>query len=240
MDNKKIKVIESKKDAIIFLNQMIILVDKRMTRFKRSISDLHEELSHYDENTKKIRTEIYHRHSERIECLSNYLFNLFGDETKTAVSYKQFRNILEKKVKQGHKEFQLDELESEIVTLLNEFRDMRNWSHHVPQSVLNSQLEYMKERAGLPSDFVEFNFSNETIAILTWEYHDITWLSELYKSVSELYQKFSRVFQRMKKDYSKLIGTSMNIIREQQPIARPYDFKMIGENSYLINVGKKK
>ena len=133
-----------------------------------------------------IRTEIFYKHSERIECLSNYLLNLFGDETKTAVSNKQFRNILEKKVKQGHKEFQLDELESEIVTLLNEFRDMRNWSHHVPQSVLNSQLAYMKERAGLPSDFVEFNFSNETIAILTWEYHDIAWLSELYNSVSEL------------------------------------------------------
>lgn len=240
MDNQKIKVIERKKDAIIFLNQMIVLVDKRMMRFKRSILDLEEELNKYDENVKKIHTEIYHRHSERIECLSNYLFNLFGDETKTAVSYKQFRNILEKKVKQGSMEFQLDELGSDIVSLLNEFRDMRNWSHHVPQSVLNSQLDYMKEQAGLPPDFVEFNFSYETIAVLTWEYHEIRWMYELYNNASELYEKFSKVFQRMKKDYSKLIGTSMSLIREQQSMPRPSNFRLIGENSYLINTGKKK
>jgi len=35
------------------------------------------------------------------------------------------------------------------------------------------------------------------------------------------------------------IITSMNIIREQKPIPRPYDFKMIGKSSYLINTGKK-
>lgn len=239
MNNKKIKAIENKKDAIIFLNQIIILVDKRMMRLKRSILDLEEELKNYDENVKIIRTDIYHRHSERIECLSNYLFNLFGDETKTAVSYKQFRNIIEKKVRQGHQEFQLDELESDIVNLLNEFRDMRNWSHHVPQSILNSQLDYMKEQAGLPSDFVDFNFSYEIIVVLTWEYHEIAWLYELHNNISIQYQKFSKVFQRMKKDYSKLIGTSVRIIREQQSTPRPNDFRLIAENSYLINTGKK-
>lgn len=238
--NKKIKAIENKKDAIIFLNQMIILVDKRMTRLKRSILDLEEELKKYDENVKTIRTDIYHRHSERIECLSSYLFNLFGDETKMAVSYKQFRNIIEKKAKQGHKEFQLDKLESDIVNLLNQFRDMRNWSHHVPQSVLNSQLDYMKEQAGLPSGLVEFNFSDEIIAVLTWEYHEIAWLYELHSNITKQYQEFSKVFQRMKKDYSKLIGTSMRIIREQQSIPRPSDFRLIAENSYLINTGKRK
>jgi len=239
MVNKKIKAIENKEDAIIFLNQLIILIDKRMMRLKRSIMDLEDELKRCNENEKRVQTDAYHRLSESIECLTNYLFNLFSDETKTAVSYKQFRNILKKKAKQGHQEFQLDELESDIVKLLNEFRDMRNWSHHVPQSVFNSQLDYMKEQVGLPSDFVRFNFSSEIIAVLTWNYHEIAWLHELQHNVTKLYQYFTKVFQRMKKDYSKLIGTSVRIIREKQSIPRPHDFRLIAENSFLINTGKK-
>jgi hypothetical protein len=57
MDNKKIKVIENKMDAVVFLNQMIILVDKRMVRLKRCILDLEEELKKYDENVKRIPYE---------------------------------------------------------------------------------------------------------------------------------------------------------------------------------------
>lgn len=240
MDNKKIKAINNKKDAIIFLNQLIILVDKRMIRLKRCILDLQEELKKYDENTKKVSTDIYNKYSERISCLSNYLLNLFGDETKMAASYKQFRTIMERKVRQGFQDLELDELESEIINLMNKFRDIRNWSHHIPQSILNSQLDYMKKKEGLSSDYVDACFSSEIITVLTWEYHDIAWLYELHNGITEQYQEFSKVFQRMKKDYSKLIGKNMSIIREQQPISRPSDFGYIAENSYLINKGKNK
>ncbi|GEM_PF-1956461 len=240
MQNDKIKLIENKKDAIIFLNQLIQLVDKRMKRLKRAINDLEKELSNYNEDTKQVYTEVYHKHQERIECLSSYLLNLFGDETKTAVSYKQFRNTVEKRVKKGQLDFQLDELESDIITLLNDFRDMRNWTHHVPQSILNSQVNYMKEVTGYPADFVEFNFSQSQIYVLDWEYHDIMWIKELYENSNSYYAMFSKVFQRMKKDYSKLIGKSMRIIREQQKDARPHGYKLIAEESFSINMGKKK
>ncbi len=240
MENKKIKIIESKKDAIIFLNQLIILVDKRMMRLKRCILELEDELKKYDDVENKIRTDIYNIYSERIEHLTNYLFNLLGDETKMAVSYKQFRNILDKKVKQGHQELRLDELDKDTEILLNQFRDMRNWSHHVPQSILNSQVDFMKEQTGYSSDLVDFNFSQEIVVVLTWEYHEITWIKELHDRILQQYEDFSKVFQRMKKDYSKLIGKSMEMIREQQSIPRPFNFSLIADNSYLINTGKKK
>lgn len=79
-----------------------------------------------------------------------------------------------------------------------------------------------------------------TIPVSAWEFHEIAWLHELYYDISEQIKLFSKVFQRMKKDYSKLIGTSMTIIREQQSIPRPSDFKMIAERSYSINAGKRK
>nr|WP_154982825.1 hypothetical protein [Paenibacillus xylanexedens] len=240
MKSEKIKGIERKEDAVIFLNQLIILTYKRMQRLKDCIKDLEEEIEKFKGDDTKVPTKIYHKHSERAESLTNYLFNLFGDETKTAVSYKQFRNVIHKKSKQDNSIFLLDELEYEIVDLLNEFRDMRNWAHHVPQSLLNTQIDYMENVAGLPSKLVEYQFSQKEVYVLTWDYHEIEWLFELHEGLIIQYEKFTKVFQRMKKDYSKLVGASIEIIKEKQKIPRPKDFKQIGENSYKINTGKNK
>ncbi|PWX08373.1 hypothetical protein ACSW93_06395 [Clostridium perfringens] len=240
MNNNKIKVIKNKKDAIIFLNQLIILTDKRMMRLKRALKDLEKFLSTHVEYDTKIPTDVYHRYSESIECTSDYLLNLLGDETKTAVSYKQFRNVIEKQKKHEQLDFQLDKLEPEIVNLLNNIRNMRNWSHHVAQSLFNSQIEYMEKVSKIPKPLVEAQFSQADIHVLTWEYHEIDWLKELLEKSTENYEMFSKVFQRMKKDYSKLIGTSVRISREKQMIARPYKFNLISEKSFDINTGKKK
>ncbi len=210
-----------------------------MKRLKRAINDLEKTINDYDEKKlKRVNTDTYHRLSESIECTSNYLLNLFGDETKTAVSYKQFRNIVDRKFKNGQEEFRLDGLDNDIIKLLNEFRDMRNWSHHVPQSLLNSQIDYMKN-TGIPSGVIDLQFSSEDIIVLEWDYHDIAWLYDLYQGITEQFEEFSKVFQCMKRDYSKLIGNSCRIIKEYQPTPRPSDFKRIGEKSFLINTGKR-
>ena len=71
MDYKEMKIrpINSKKDAIIFLNQMIVLTDKRMTRLKNAINDTEKLLRKYTEKN-KIETAIYQSYAERIECLT--------------------------------------------------------------------------------------------------------------------------------------------------------------------------
>lgn len=240
MSIKKIKTIESKKDAIIFLNQLIILVYKRMDRLKRSISDLSLEINKYDESSVKIKTEIFNRISESIECNTLYLYNLFGDETNAAASYVEFRKIIEKKAKQGHNEFLLDKLDNNIKKLLNEFRNVRNWSHHIPQSLFISQISYMEDQEKIPSQMVELQFSSETIPILIWDYHELEWLYNLRDGASEIYDEFQKVFQCMKKDYSKLIGNNMSIAKEYQTDPRPYKFNSISENSFRINTSKTK
>lgn len=124
MNNNKIKQINNKIDAIIFLNQLINLTDKRMTKFVNSIKDAELSLQTLKKSNKQLLlTNDFDCYSERIESTTLYLLNVFGDETKTAVSYIQFRKILNKKVKQGHNEFLLDELDEDINRYLKEFRN---------------------------------------------------------------------------------------------------------------------
>lgn len=239
MKNSKLKNIETKKDAIIYLNQLITLIDKRMKRFKRGIRDIKDKIDSLNVEAKKIETDEYQRLAEAIESTSLYLFNLFADETKTAVSYKQFRKVMEKKVKRGQVEFELDEIDKEILDLLAYFRDQRNWSHHVPQSLLISQINYFNNVMNYPEKLTEMHFSSSDIYILTWQYHEIGHLYELYSSADEIYKDFVRVFQRIKKDYSKLVGTSVKLVREPQKTPRPSSFRLISEKSFEVNSMKR-
>ncbi|WP_286907001.1 hypothetical protein [Clostridium sp. UBA1652] len=239
MQNDKIKEINSKKDSIIFLNQFIVLTDKRMMRFKSAINDLKKELLKYDENITEVSTEVYHRHQERIDCCFAYLLNLFGDETKTAVSYIQFRNVVNKKIKKGELDFKLNELDDEMSNILKEFREARNFTHHVPQSLLNSQIDYMREVSRIPEKIIELQFSMPEVCVMTWEYHDIKWLRNLYEKADKNYKMCSKIFQHMKKEYSNLTGESMRVVREAKKIARPYAFNAIMYNSFDINTRKR-
>ena len=54
----KMRPINNKREAIIFLNQMIVLTDKRMNRLKNAINDVEKLLKEY-EGKYKIKTTIY-------------------------------------------------------------------------------------------------------------------------------------------------------------------------------------
>jgi uncharacterized protein YktA (UPF0223 family) len=238
MNNQKLKSINSKKDAIIYLNQLITLVDKRMKRLQRGIKDISKKIDYLNDKVDKIDTEEFQRLAEAIESTTLYLFNLFADETKTAVSYKQFRKVIDKKFKNGQIEFELENLDEKITGLLTEFRNQRNWSHHVPQSLFNSQIDYFNNVMNYPPKLTEMNFSSPEIHILTWQYHQVEHLYELHVNAKKFYKEFQIVFQRIKKDYTKLVGTSMRIYREVQHEPRPSDFRRIAEKSYALNAGK--
>ena len=83
----KIRTINNKMDAIIFLNQLIGLTEKRMTRLENALNDVEKLMTKY-KNHRKIETTIYQAYQERMDCVTMYLCNIFGDETKNAASYK--------------------------------------------------------------------------------------------------------------------------------------------------------
>ena len=197
----KMRPINNKREAIIFLNQMIVLTDKRMNRLKNAINDVEKLLKEY-EGKYKIKTTIYQAYAERIECFTMYICNILGDETKNAVSYRQFRKILAKKVTQGNEEFTLRPLEKEIIDLLDAMREQRNWGHHVPQSLFASQENFMVNEQNGGKKLFETFFSSDEVYISIWEYHEIRWLINLYESSKIAYESYRKVFQCMKKDYS--------------------------------------
>lgn len=230
----KMRPINSKKDAIIFLNQMIVLVDKRMIRLKNAINDTKKLLEEYD-NKDKIETTLYQAYAERMESLTMYLCNLLGDETKNAVSYRQFRKIMDKKAAQGNEEFRLDPLDKEMIELLDSMREQRNWAHHIPQSLFASQENFIVNEQKMNKALFEKVFSDKEVYVSIWEYHDIKWLINMYASAEMAYANYKKVFQRMKKDYSALIGCHMRITRMYEPIPRPAEFSQIAETSLKVN-----
>lgn len=164
-----------------------------------------------------------------------YLCNIFGDETKNAVSYRQFRKIIDKKYSQGNDEFKLDPLDNGMTELLDGMREQRNWAHHIPQSLFASQENYMVKNEKVSKELFGKLFSDENIYVSVWEYHEIEWLKGLYDSAKDMYEDFKKVFQRMKKDYSTLIGSHMRVCRSIEPYARPFDFTRIAEDSFKAN-----
>ncbi len=230
----KMRPINNKKDAIIFLNQMIVLTDRRMMRLKNAINDTKKLLEKYNDKD-KIETTIYQAYAERIECLTGYLCNIFGDETKNAVSYRQFRKIIDKKESQGNEEFKLEPLDKETIDLLDSMREQRNWGHHIPQSLLASQENFMVNEQKGGKKLFENYFTSDEVYVSLWEYHEIDWLINLYASSNMAYENFRKVFQRMKKDYSVLIGKTMRVRRCEEPQARPYQFRKITEDSLKVN-----
>ncbi len=230
----KIRTINNKMDAIIFLNQLIGLTEKRMTRLENALNDVEKLMTKY-KNHRKIETTIYQAYQERMDCVTMYLCNIFGDETKNAASYKQFRKIMDRKYSQGYEEFKLEPLSKDMVEILEDLREQRNWSHHIPQSLFTSQENYMINKDGLSNEMFKRIFSNKTVYVSVWKYHDIKWLRGLYDSAKEAYDIFNTVFEQMKSDYSKLIGTDMNIQKVDEPRVRPFEFVQIAEDSMKAN-----
>lgn len=234
----KMRPINNKNDAIIFLNQMIVLADKRITRLKNAISDTETLIEKYNRKD-KIETIIYQAYAERIESITMYLCNLFGDETKNAVSYRQFRKILSKKVSQGKEEFELEELDDDMTKLLDSMREQRNWGHHIPQSLFASQENFMVNKQLGNKDIFRNIFTDSHVYVSMWEYHEIGWLVNLYASSKLAYENYRKIFQRMKKDYSSLVGEHMRVERIREPNPRPFVFNKIAEDSLKANSKRK-
>ncbi|MCT4593198.1 MAG: hypothetical protein N4A57_02840 [Anaeromicrobium sp.] len=211
-ENHKIFSLETKEDFIIYLSELIILVQMKLTILKRYLEQLEKEIEicGLDQNHNvKISPNVYQEYRDKLMNTQNYLLNLVGDETKTAMSYKKFRKILEKKSKSIGIEF--DKLKEELQALIIKANVSRNWSMHVPESLLNAQMEYDTEESG--EDIRKFILDNvNPIGIPHYEYYEGKWLLDLYENSKLSYEGTRMIHQQMKKDYSKLIGESVRIL----------------------------
>lgn len=234
--NLKIYKFETKEDYILYLRELIILAHKHMKNYKRYLENLEKYIkkNEYDKKPEAlIKPEVYFENQDKINNTSTYLFNLFADDTAIAMSYKKFRRYANSK-KTKELQLGLDELSDEIQDIIMQFNNLRNWSSHVPESLITAHLEIIKKH-DLENRFMS-NYS--TIGIPEFSAYEAAWLVDLLRENKNVYSGCSKIFQQMKRDYSKLTGSSMRIELKVFPIRPIKDMDVpkisfeIQKNSY--------
>lgn len=201
--------LETKENFALYLKELIILTHRNIMIYKRYIKELRrivEESDYQNCPNEKINPYLYIDMNNKISAVDDDLLNLIGDETKMAMSYKKFRSLAKKRMEKGL-DLCLSDLSDEIKMILNKINELRNWCHHIPESMFTARLELTTK---LIEDG-EAEMVSNPIIISDFSYYEAAWMTSLLMSHENSYDEFSKVFQQMKKDYSILIGQSMRI-----------------------------
>ncbi|ASS75196.1 hypothetical protein CIG75_09515 [Tumebacillus algifaecis] len=222
-ENYRIYKLESKEDFIIYLWSLIVSVDRHLVQYKKYLDQLEaliKENNIIDKPGIKVPKDYYEEMNDKIQKRSGHLLNLIGDYTIEGLSYKRFRNIVASNKKRGI-DYGLPELDLEITKAITDFHNSRNWGMHEPASLLNAQLEEIREQTGEdPKSYL----LSRIVPEISW--HDFTnyegyWLIDLFTESQHIYGGFRMVHQQMKKDYSILIGERVRIRRIKTEV-RPF------------------
>lgn len=213
--------LKSKDEFIIYLQELIGRTYKCIRKHKRYL----ERLDSYIETLKnkeddkeiKISEEVYGEFTDLLSSIECYVLNLIGDHQQSSMSYKKFRDLIDKRKKRGTIDFEIRELDQTVIEYLNELNKIRNWANHVPESLLTSEIRLIQE--GKLKDH-----SRNPIIITIDQYYSLEYLMDLYETSSNFNKVIVSVHQSMKKDYSSLIGESMNIVKNYTDKPRGIEF----------------
>ncbi|GIP02617.1 hypothetical protein J28TS4_10240 [Paenibacillus lautus] len=221
--NFKVYKLETRHDFITYLRFLIVTAHKQVIQYRKYIKELKEkieELNLIQEEVKYFKGEIYDEFRDKLGFISLGLLNIFADETNTAASYRKFRKLIERRKEIDC--FGLKDLPEDIKSIISQFNNNRNWSAHIPESIIHAQLEVIEKYNGAETKKELVNKYNPITAYMYLHY-DKKWLFSLFDESSHMYEGYRRVLQQMKKDYSILIGESVEIFSEYPEEARSFD-----------------
>ena len=227
-NNSKIFKFNEKADYIFYLSELIIdLIQKkdRLTKYRSEI----ELIIKNNPNAKFINSDLFDSISDKTNRLYQYLFNLIGDESKKAVSYRKFRKILYKQ--RNSLNISLDQLTQDENEILSAFNSLRNWSLHIPESLYLQKKAFFK----MSSDFI--NANKRIIPIPQYDNFEIEFLHKVQEEIGEVIESCEKILERMKNDYSSLIGYEFKIVYENN-LVKPYVFMKAVEKSWNVQNGK--
>lgn len=228
-NTSKIFIFKDKGDYIFYLSELIIDLIQKSDRLKRYNSEIDLILLN-NPNAQYIDSVLYESLSDKVSRLYQYLFNLIGDESKQAVSYRKFRKLLysrrnELKISIAS----LTETESKI---LSDFNNLRNWSLHIPESLFNEKRKYFK----MDSDFMVRH--KNKISIPRYDNFEIKFLIRHKEELESVLECSEIILKRMKDDYSSLIGENFELEYEDNSV-KPYFFMEAVEESWNAQNRKK-
>ena len=202
--NKKQFPLDSKENCCVYLCRIISSCELCMDKLKDYNQQIKSDLEKYSKDD-LIPYNIYSEHTDKAYNVISYLVNLLGDCQKTSISYYKYRKEISRRIKRGNSDVPLVEISQETTELMNEFNKKRNWLNHTPESLLIAEMELVKEgKMYFPMDPVEIGHYNN----VTYEYFE-----HLYLSNNEFYKNSRQIIQVAKRDYSLLMGKSIEYPR---------------------------
>ncbi|CDT85897.1 hypothetical protein BCT42_14575 [Vibrio lentus] len=226
----KIYAFSSKQDYIFYLSQIIADTIKYKERLKRYLKEI-DELVKTSGDSKVIDAVLYESVSDKSKAILYYLFNLLGDESKGAVSYRKFRKLLVKGSPCLGVVF--EKLNSEETQVSNSFNRHRNWGLHIPESLLTNERE-MHEITGA---VIDENMG--TIPLEVYEYFDIKYLTSLQLELKDVVSSVEVLEERMMQDYLKLVGVDFQVSFYNLKV-KPYAIMEVVQASFDTQTKKRK
>lgn len=199
-------VLNNKEECIIYLQNIIAIGVKCMENHKRFLQELEEIIERHIE-CDKVSYAVYSNISNKISNVESYMLNLFGDGQATSISYFKFRKLLTKLAKNPDNNIQFYKFTKEEETILKEFNLSRNWNNHIPESLLTSEIEMIRQ--GKASGHIK-----NPIEINMYNYVTLNYINDLYISAKSFQYRARKMLQSAKKDYSLLIGESVRVFKK--------------------------
>lgn len=228
-NTSKIFLFKVKEDYIYYLSELIIDTIQKSKRLKKYENEI-DNLLKNNRGKKLIEAEFYESFSDKTSRLFQYIFNLIGDETKQAFSYRKFRKILFKNRRLLN--IEIEHLTTEEEFIIGEFHKLRNWSLHIPESIHNHKREFFK----IDNKFI--NEHKSIIAVDYYEYFEIEFLEKQKGEINQILNGVEIVLNRMKDDYSKLVGEKVEY-KEDLMQVKPYAIMEVAKKSLETQKGKR-
>ena len=220
--NNKIFNLTNREDYIYYLSEIIIdfiTYKNRLLMYQLEMSDLIEK----NKDKKIIEIYLYQSISDRIKSLFYYIFNLIGDETKLAISYRKFRKRFYKN--RVHLGLRIEDLSEEYKQILNNFNKHRNWGLHIPESLIVQKKNFLK------IDYAFINKYKKNIAVPHYEFFEIEYLEKLNEETIEILSELGKLEKKIFEDYGLLVNEPFEINIEMQQV-KPYKIMDIVKASF--------
>lgn len=188
-------------DFIVYLQHLIIISANNIKFYETQLNNLNNFIQKEglkDLPKAVVAAEVYEHYRATLTFPYSQLVNIIGDQAAFGLSYQNYRKAIEKK----GKKLQIDyyELSLEEKAELNRITTARDWSSHVPVSLIHStERNLNKER------------KEYLINIPDFKYYEAEWIISLFEQNNANLKGFKTIFELMKNDYSKITNSSDNI-----------------------------
>ena len=206
-ERKQFQLVD-KDSCAIYLLKIITTVEKCLIKLKDYNAQHKELLEKYEgEGQPCIPYEVYGEFVDKTGNVRSYLLNALGDAQDSSISYFKYRKQAQKLIDRGVEGIGLCVFSDELTALIVDFNKMRNWSNHIPESLLICEEEAVREGKAIQSPYNPIEiYLHETV---TFEYFE-----DLYDNNCSFYQAARRLAQACKRDYGCLIGESITVVRK--------------------------